>query len=250
MRLRPLSSSRLVLASLSVGLLFVAACGGDSGSSSKVASLGTDNATGGTTAVTAAANTQEQWLAFAQCMRDNGVDMKDPTFDANGNLQGGFGPGSGVDFRSAEARTAITACRDKLPAGGPGGAGGPQFDRTAIQAALNNFTSCLRDQGLEVDDVSFGAGPGGGQGGTPPTGDVAPPGTGDGGGFQGGPPPGGAGGAGGAGFDPTARIIDRLGLDTTDPAVTAAVAACKSNLDGAFPGGNGATGSTTTLPGS
>ena len=66
------------------------------------------------------------------------------------------------------------------------------------------------------------------------------------GGFQGGPPPDQAGN--GEGFDPTTRIIEQLGLDTTDPAVTAAVEVCSSTLEGTFGGPNDST-SATTEPG-
>ena len=43
-------------------------------------------------------------LAFAACMRDNGVDMEDPTVDADGNIRlnfrGNAGPGEeGFDRR-------------------------------------------------------------------------------------------------------------------------------------------------------
>lgn len=223
--------------------LLLTACGGSGDDSSQVASLGTGDVAAATE-TTASADTQQQWLDFAQCMRDNGVDMADPTFDADGNLAGGgIGPGSGVDFRDDSARAAISACQDLMPEGGPGG-GGADFDRTAIQESFNNFTSCLRDEGLEVDDIDFAAGPGGG---APPNGSlpdgVQPP-TSD-GGFQGGPPPGGGnGGPGGAGFDPTARIIEQLGLDSTDATVSAAVEACSANLATAVPGGDAAT--TTT----
>ncbi len=239
----PVVHRTLVLASSCAILL--SACGGGSDSSSQVASLGT-GALDAATETTSAGDTQQQWLDFAQCMRDNGVDMADPTFDADGNLaSGGIGPGSDIDFRSDSVRTALDTCRDLMPAGGPGGGGGAQFDRTGIQDAFNNFTSCLRDQGLEVDDIDFAAGPGGGAppGGSIPAGGVQPP-TSD-GGFQG-PPPGngGAGGPGGDGFDPTARIIEQLGLDANDPTVSAAVDACSSNLTSALPGANGAT--TTT----
>ncbi|MBI4935501.1 MAG: hypothetical protein HY828_16595 [Actinobacteria bacterium] len=235
--LRP--SARLVLVPLSAGLLLFASCGGDD-SSSQVASLGT-LAGASTETTVSSGDTQEQWLQFAQCMRDNGVDMADPTFDADGNLQGGFGPDSGIDFRDDATRTALEACQEIMPAGGPGGGGGgPQFDRTEIQESLTEFTACLRDQGLEVDDVDFGAGPGGaGPGGPPADGSLPTPPADGGGGFQGGPPPDGsfpAGGPGGEGFDPTARILEQLGLDTTDPAVTAAVDSCSAVLDGAFAG--------------
>ncbi len=243
------SRSRASLAALGVTVtLFAAACGSDS-ASSQVASLGTtagNTATDGTTP----ANTQEAWLAFAQCMRDNGIDMEDPTFDADGNIQSGglFGPNSGLDMQDETTRTALDSCRDLIGDIGPGGGnGGGNFDRTAIQDAFNTFIECLRDQGLDVDDITFGAGPGGGGpggGATPGTGDVPQPPTSDGaggGGFQGGPPPG-AGGDG-QGFDPTARIIEQLGLDDTDPAVTTALDACQPALESAF--NQNAPGATT-----
>jgi hypothetical protein len=248
MRISPRPSPRLVLASMSAGLLLLAACGGGGDSSSKVASLGT--VPGATTETTVStADTQEQWGQFAQCMRDNGVDMQDPTFDADGNVQGGgFGPDSGIDPRDEATRTALTQCQGLMPAGGFGGGNGAQFDRTAIQDSFNNFTACLRDQGLDVDDIDFTAGPGGdGQGGPPADGSIPTPPAGGGGGFQGGPPPDGAG-PGTGGFDPTARILERLRLDTTDATVTAAVDACSDQLDGAFPNQGGTT--DTTVAGS
>jgi hypothetical protein len=65
---------------------------------------------------------QEKLLAFAQCMRDNGVDMADPTFDG-GRVMMKAGPGDGgapseVDKQKMDKAQA--ACRDKNPM--PGGA--------------------------------------------------------------------------------------------------------------------------------
>ena len=84
------------------------------------------------------------------------------------------------------------------------------IDRDKIQNSLNDFTACLRDEGLQVDDITFG--PPGGAGGTAngaaaPGGSArratvaaasaAPPGG------VASSPAGGQGGPGGAGFDPT-----------------------------------------------
>lgn len=236
MRLHITARRRSSLAVLGVALALTAvACGGSSGGDAKVASLGT-TPTDGTTATSSPKDTQQALLSFAACMRENGVDMADPTFDASGNPTGGIGlgPNSGIDMRTDAARTAMNACRDLLQGvtlgGGRQGGG---LDVNAIQQSLNQFTACLRDQGLDVDDITFGGpggngpgGPGGPGGSVPaPDGSVPP------GGF-GGPPPDGGNGA--DDFDPTARIIERLGLDDTDPAVKAAVSACQSILDGAF----------------
>ena len=234
-RLQP----RLSLAALGLSLALVAtACGSGKNASAEIASLGTtDSGTAPTT--TSPVDSQEALLKYAACMRENGVDMADPTFDADGNpTGGGFGPGSGIDPRSDEFQAAQTVCGDLLQGVTLGGRG-RQVDREAIQNSLNDFTACLRDEGLQVDDVTFGPPAGGAAGDGAPTGSLpagAGQGDGQGGGF-GGPPPDGSvpdGGPGGAGFDPTARIIDRLGLDDSDPAVTAAVDKCQPILTEAF----------------
>ena len=183
-------------------------------------------------------------------MRENGIDMADPTFDADGNpTGGGFGPGSGIDPQSDAFQKAQTACDDLLQGVQFGGRGRGGIDREAIQSSLNDFTACLRDDGLDVDDITFG--PPGGNGGAP-TGSVPAGAAGQGGGGFGGPPPGGSapasGGPGGAGFDPTARVIERLGLDATDPAVIAAMAKCQPILTAAFQPQNSTSTTTATTP--
>jgi hypothetical protein len=67
---------------------------------------------------------QEQLLAFAQCMREQGIDFPDPTFGEGGFVE--VGPGEGVDPTDPEFREAEQACRDLLPEFQPGGgSGGP-----------------------------------------------------------------------------------------------------------------------------
>jgi hypothetical protein len=251
-RIQPRQS--IALLGLSVALV-ATACGSGNSASAEVASLGTT--TGTATESTSPVDTQDALLKYAACMRENGIDMADPTFDADGNPSGGgFGPGSGIDPQSTEFQTAQTACGDLLEGVTLGGRGRNGVDREAIQTSLNDFTACLRDEGLDVDDITFGppgggagAGPAGATDGSVPTGGDA---TG-GGGF--GPPPdgsapanggpGGANGPGGAGFDPTARMIEQLGLDDTDPAVVAALAKCQPILTEAFQPPDSTTTATT-----
>lgn len=254
-RRRALVRPGTMLPCVAAAALLLAACG-SSADDAQVASLaGGSTATGDTTSTTLTqADTQQAMLDYAACMRDNGIDMADPTFDADGNAQGGLRPdGATFDPRSEAFQAAQEACGDKLAGvqfGGPGGPGG--FDRTAIQDAFNSFTSCLRDQGVQVDDITLGDGPGAGGPGGPPVSDggaTAGSGGGAQGGFTGGPLPGapGGGGTGGPpadGFDPTDRIIEQLGLDATDPAVTTAVEVCQPVLEQAFANPGGST--TTT----
>jgi hypothetical protein len=59
-------------------------------------------------------------------MRDNGVAMKDPTFDANGRPQfGDGGPAGGADRNDPAYRKAFEACQSKIGSFRPGGRGGP-----------------------------------------------------------------------------------------------------------------------------
>lgn len=71
---------------------------------------------------------QEKLLAYAQCMRDHGVDMDDPQFDGDkvtmkSGPNGGDKGASDADKQTYDA--AQQACRDKnpMPGGGPGGNG-------------------------------------------------------------------------------------------------------------------------------
>ncbi len=214
--------------------------GTTSEASGDVASLTGVVDAGGETAAAAPQDTAQAALDYTQCMRDNGVDMADPTFDADGNIEGGlgFGPGAGgdngVDVRSEEFQAAIGACSDLIDGLDLGGGRGGAFDRTAIEDGLLAYTACLRDEGLVVDDITFGGPPADGAGragGEPSTGDAAPA-----EGFTGRDraAEGGGGRAGGAGFDPSAQIVAQLGLDGEDPEVAVALDACAPVLESAF----------------
>lgn len=242
----------IALLGISVALI-ATACGSGSNASAQVASLGTT--TGTSPEATSPVNTQDALLKYAACMRQNGIDMPDPTFDADGNpTGGGFGRNSGIDRSTTEFQTAQTACGDLLQGVQLGGLGRNGVDRAQIQNSINDFTACLRDEGLAVDDITFGPPAGaGGANGAATDGSVPAGAAGQGGGF-GGPPPGGSapaganggqGGPGGAGFDPTARMIQRLGLDETDPAVVAALAKCQPILTAAFQPATSTTTATT-----
>jgi hypothetical protein len=70
------------------------------------------------------AELEEQVLAFAECMREQGIDFPDPEVDG-GRVQ--MQAGDGVDPGSPEFRAAQEACADEMPTppvGGAPGAGG------------------------------------------------------------------------------------------------------------------------------
>jgi hypothetical protein len=148
--------------------LLVSACGGGGEAGAQVASLAADDDASGTAeAAQTEVDSQQASLDFAQCLRDNGLDVADPTFDEEGNLEGGLfgggpggpgaGSGEGLDPGSGEAQAAFEACGDLLEGVGfgPGGGGGG-FDPDEIEATLVGFTECLRDEGLDVGDLTLG----------------------------------------------------------------------------------------------
>lgn len=140
---------------------------------------------------------EQQALAFAQCMRDEGVDWPDPVTNADGSIDflGGVGLGRGGGFDDA-TQDAFAVCGDLLDGASFLPGGGDGFD-TETQDTFVEFAQCLREQGLDVDDPDLS------------------------GGF---PAPGAGGGGGlfGDGFDPQ------------DPANAEALSACQGLFTGVF----------------
>ena len=97
------------------------------------------------------ADREEALLAFAQCMRDNDIDMDDPVAGAAGRGFFGGGPGAGpgsggFDQRSEEFQSAQANCGSILEASRP------DLDPAAVAERLEEdlaMAQCLRDQGYE-----------------------------------------------------------------------------------------------------
>ena len=247
---------RLMLLSLSsAAALLISACGSGGEADAQVASLSAeDDASGTGEAAETEIDSEQAALDFTQCLRDNGLDVADPTFDEEGNLEGGlFGggpsgpdsgtnPGSdgGLDPGSEDAQAAFEACGDLLEGVGFGrGGGGGGFDPDEIEATLVEFTECLRDEGLDVGDLTLG-GPRGGGGPGPGAGGGGNQ-EGAGGQAQDGAAQGGGPGGPGGDFDPETAMIEALGLDPDDEAVVTAVETCQPLLESASQGGPGGT---------
>jgi hypothetical protein len=156
---------RHTLIAVVAGALLIAACG--SSADSGVASL-QDEATTDTTQASGdqpAVPDEDALLAFAQCMRDHGVeDFQDPVVGEDGGVTfgfrgpgGGAGDGGGGTFGGADRDTvqaAFLACGENLQ-GLAIGPGGGDFDPSEIQDQLVAFAQCLRDHGIDVDDPDF-----------------------------------------------------------------------------------------------
>ena len=218
------SNTRLLAVLLTVMALLLAACGGGSdGDGLRVASLedvAAAEPNSGATSADVELDADEAALALSKCLRDEGIDIPDIGVDADGqpDLRAAAQSGS-VDFRSAEFRTAMDVCTELLPEGGFGGGGRAALgDNPELQDAFVAYSECIRDQGFDVGDLTFGGGPGAGDG---------PPADGD-------APQRGQGAGQGDFGDPSTRLAEQLGLDVDDPAVAAALEVCGSVLTTAF----------------
>lgn len=137
-------------------LLFTAtACGSEDDGTDGVASLDDGAADGGGAGDEEEKSAEEQALEFAQCMRDNGVDMPDPEVDEEGRLQFRAGGGEGEMPDPATLEKAQEACADLQP--DFGNELSPE-DQSEMQDRLLAFAECMRDNGIDMPDPEFDGG--------------------------------------------------------------------------------------------
>jgi hypothetical protein len=179
MRTTPITTA---VAALALAGLLGACSGGDSdtdSSSDDVASASDDESD--EQAQADEADSEQELLDWVECMRDEGVDIPDPTRDADGNLVisgngiqigggsgGSDGPTTNDDegdggeptFTPEEMEAAEEVC------GPPPGLGAGDIsdeDQQAMEAAALEFAQCMRDEGIaDFPDPDFSdMGPGG-----------------------------------------------------------------------------------------
>lgn len=133
MRVRVLGALAAVPLAL---VLALAGCNSDEGGGADVASV-TGGGASSTPSVKPSTNGHEMALKFAQCMRENGVNMADPE------------PGKGIMMKFDQSTNretvdkAMEACKEFRPAGGTGAGPGGQNGE-----ALLKFAQCMRDNGV------------------------------------------------------------------------------------------------------
>ncbi|HEX6683123.1 MAG TPA: hypothetical protein VF062_10025 [Candidatus Limnocylindrales bacterium] len=81
----------------------------------------------------------ERGLKYAQCMRENGINMPDPEPGKPGIVRFDTSMGSPEKIRAAQE-----ACREFAPSSGQGG----QVDPARAEQ-LRKFAQCMRDNGVE-----------------------------------------------------------------------------------------------------
>jgi hypothetical protein len=92
---------------------------------------------------TATLSAEDAMLKYAQCMRDHGVDMKDPQTDGEGHfsIQIGGGPGSPANKDKVDA--AMEACKSFMPNGGE-----PPKRDPEMAAKMQKMAECMRANGV------------------------------------------------------------------------------------------------------
>ena len=112
----------------------------------------TIESTTATTVVDEEITFEEGVLEFAQCMREEGINFPDPTFDIDGNPQ--F---DNLEIENEEEfESAFENCEDILRNALP-----EQFDldpevEAALVDASLEFSQCMRDQGIDFPDPKPG----------------------------------------------------------------------------------------------
>ena len=148
-------------AMLLVMALLISACGGES-ATTKIASLEdpTDAATATTEAIDPEVTMEEGLIAFTECLREQGLEVGDPTVDADGNLQM---PPIQVSFEasdeaemeafSREMDDKFGNCEPLLPEMAFTGNDLPQVSE--MEDLLVEYAGCMRDHGFDMPDPDF-----------------------------------------------------------------------------------------------
>jgi hypothetical protein len=135
---------RVVLAAAVLAALATTAAGcGSSDKGPGVATVGGGAPAASASASAAAGDRDEQLRQFAQCMRDNGVDVPDP--QPGGGAFGGLA--AGLNQNDPKFQAAFTACQAKLPNGGQP----PKLDAAQVEQ-YRAFAQCMRDNGVDLPD--------------------------------------------------------------------------------------------------
>ena len=141
---------------------FLTACTGASAAPS-VASLddpGATGAPGGSPSASPITDPQEAFLAYARCMRENGIDMPDPVVSTDGgggvSVQVNGSTGSSPTESKEEFAEANEACEHLMANAGPSGPAASMspedFDK------LLEFAQCMREHGIDMPDPQTGGG--------------------------------------------------------------------------------------------
>jgi hypothetical protein len=101
------------------------------------------------------AEIEDAMLEFAECMRENGVDMPDPKFEDGGGVSLGFDADSGIDPESEEFKAAEEACEPIMEEARPDVQLSPD-EQAEMQDRLVAMAECMRARGHDMPDPQVG----------------------------------------------------------------------------------------------
>jgi hypothetical protein len=155
-----MASTRTLI--LIVALTIMAASCSPKGETSQVATLATGQGAVSETTVTTGdplVDAEAAMLEFTRCLRDQGIDIGDPTVGPDGSLQlppieftveGDGSEGGEPDFSAFEEMMA--PCEELLSGVGPLGS---ITDASEFEDTLVEYTQCMRDNGVDMPDPDF-----------------------------------------------------------------------------------------------
>jgi hypothetical protein len=151
--------SRLLrpIAAIVALVALLAACTGAAAGPS-VASLddpGVSSSPGASPAASAL-SPQDAALAYARCMRDNGVDMPDPQVTTGSGGEVKIQQNGGASVSKDKMNAADAVCHHFMADAAPNGKG-PGLS-TEDQDKVLAFAKCMRDHGIDMPDPDFSAG--------------------------------------------------------------------------------------------
>ena len=155
---RRLPTRLLGAAVVGTTLVMATACGGGAGGSGGVATLGEEpdgsDARGARTDQ-GEESFEEALLAFARCMREQGIDMPDPEPGGRGGGMVLIGPGSPADGADGDFAAAEKECGHLMEGLEPDLSPG---ERDRMQDEMLAFARCMRERGIDVPDPEPGGG--------------------------------------------------------------------------------------------
>lgn len=131
---------RRTLLALIATLALVGGCAGEKDDGGGVATAGNGKASVSTGADEG--DIAAQSAKFAQCMRDNGVDMPDPQVDGDGRVTIGGPQAGGGPLDREKVEAAQSRCRQYLPNGGVP----PKLSDEDLEK-MRRFSQCMRENG-------------------------------------------------------------------------------------------------------
>ena len=151
---------RSLVALVVLAVSLVACGGGGDATADSVATLETTTSTTAPVATTTMVpfDMEEAAMAAVECFREQGVDVPDPTVDANGNIQFSQDIDPATFDQDAMAAAQVE-CSEELSRVITGFVG---TDLTGLQDQLLEYSQCMRENGFDLPDPDFSGFAGGG----------------------------------------------------------------------------------------